>query len=44
MARNTYGLDLGSYEIKVYDKSPDKGGQLQLSVLETVRRLLMVGA
>ena len=20
MARNTYGLDLGSYEIKVYDK------------------------
>ena len=23
MARNTYGLDLGSYEIKVYDKKQD---------------------
>ena len=23
MARNTYGLDLGSYEIKVYDKKKD---------------------
>ena len=23
MARNTYGLDLGSYEIKVYDKKND---------------------
>ena len=23
MARNTYGLDLGSYEIKVYDKKDD---------------------
>ena len=23
MARNTYGLDLGSYEIKVYDKKSD---------------------
>ncbi|MDD7769979.1 rod shape-determining protein, partial [Suipraeoptans intestinalis] len=23
MARNTYGLDLGSYEIKVYDKQKD---------------------
>lgn len=23
MARNVYGLDLGSYEIKVYDKKQD---------------------
>lgn len=23
MARNVYGLDLGSYEIKVYDKKKD---------------------
>ena len=23
MARNIYGLDLGSYEIKVYDKKKD---------------------
>ena len=23
MAKNTYGLDLGSYEIKVYDKKKD---------------------
>ena len=24
MAKNTYGLDLGSYEIKVYDKKKDR--------------------
>lgn len=27
MARNVYGLDLGSYDIKVYDKKKTQSGK-----------------
>ena len=30
MARNVYGLDLGTYEIKVYDKKMKKSGKKKM--------------
>ena len=30
MARNIYGLDLGTYEIKVYDKKQDRSYRIDM--------------
>lgn len=30
MARNVYGLDLGSYDIKVYDKKKIRSGKRKM--------------
>ncbi|MCF2554897.1 rod shape-determining protein [Faecalicatena contorta] len=44
MARNTYGLDLGSYEIKVYDKKKDTlWKEKSVIAIENNREILAVG-
>ena len=45
MARNVYGLDLGSYDIKVYDKKKDtiwKEKNVHLKTIVTVIFLRLV--
>ncbi len=42
MARNTYGLDLGSYEIKVYDKKKDTiWKEKNVIAIKEIRRSLL---
>lgn len=44
MARNTYGLDLGSYDIKVYDKNLDTiWTEKSVIAIEDKREILAVG-
>ncbi len=44
MARNTYGLDLGSYEIKVYDRKQDKiWKEKNVIAIEDKREIIAIG-
>lgn len=44
MARNTYGLDLGSYEVKVYDKKQDTiWKEKNVIAIENKREIIAVG-
>ena len=44
MARNIYGLDLGSYEIKVYDKKKDTiWKEKEVIDIENIKDVFAVG-
>lgn len=44
MARNTYGLDLGSYEVKVYDKKQDNiWKEKNVIAIENKREIIAIG-
>lgn len=42
MARNVYGIDLGTYEIKVYDKKRTPYGRKRMSLQSPIRKQFLL--